>query len=58
MNVGEEESDHASRNGGSFLIAFFLKSSCLMYLDNEGVRPFSNLEIKWFEINEDKRCPK
>jgi hypothetical protein len=44
MKVGEEESDHASRNGGSFLIAFFLNSLCLMYLHNEGVRPISNLE--------------
>jgi hypothetical protein len=52
MNVGEEESNHASRNGGSFFKAFFLKSSCLMYLHNQGVRPISNLENKWFEINE------
>jgi len=52
MKVGEEESDHASRNGGSFFKAFFLKSSCLMYLDNQRVRPISNLENKWLEINE------
>ena len=44
MKVGEEESDHASRNGGSFFKAFFLKSSCLMYLHNQGGWPFKKLE--------------
>ena len=50
MKVGEEESDHASKNGGSFFKAF-LKSSCSMYLDNKVMRPINNLENKWFELN-------
>ncbi len=57
MKVGEEESDHASRKAGSFFKAFFLKSSCLMYLHNQGVRPIRNLENKEYDINEIKRCP-
>ena len=57
MKVGEEESAHASRNAGSFFKAFFLKSSCLMYLHNQGGRPIRNLENKEYEINENKKCP-
>jgi hypothetical protein len=55
MKVGEEESDHASRNRRSFFKAFFLKNSCLIYLHNQGVRPINNLENKWFEINEENK---
>jgi hypothetical protein len=47
MKVGDEESDHVSRNGGSFFKAFFLKSSSLMYLHNQGVRPIvAHLSMK------------
>ncbi len=57
MKVGEEESAHASRNAGSFFKAFFLKSSCLMYLHKQGVRPIGNLETIWFEtIEKQERC--
>jgi len=57
MKVGEEESDHPSRKGGSFFKAFFLKSLCLMYLHNQGGRPIRNLENKEYEINENRKCP-
>ena len=33
----------------------FFKSLCLMYLDDQVVRPISNLENTWFEINEENK---
>ena len=57
MKVGEKDSNHASRNEGSFFKAFFLNSSCLMYVHNQGVWPISHLENTWVDMNEENnRC--